>query len=620
MTTVSLDLGLPAGVWRALWFGTLDRFPSSARELGIYTFFEFVAPSRSLPGQTHQRVLVSMSHMHLLPLGTLVSGEDGEILAGKARDKFTSRQEISVDLSRDHTEILPRSRLDMPGPRFQWFGTPQYDALVLRVPARGNSPEVIIPCSVLFQFYWGVSSTLAHAVLSGKFEDLGRYIYNPDRTLLQDGHFCFDVRRQWTDGEVPYLATITADPDALEACRGVLRSIIAQEQMRQHGQPLRLEVWPPFPRVTTMVADVYKTSQADGGASRLLVLRIHSADLAPKWDTLSFTRENDSRKGVGDDQGGEDPPPGTSSPSPSPPLVSAPSHVGVAEIPAGHGLDGTDLKVLDSLSNRFPTLEEMDVEKAPKEGAEQHKPRRRPRRRPGPWSAILGTPDRQTDVLQGKLIGDPGREPAKPEVEEQDVAVKVVDPELSDFASLFSEGNFDVMLDGERATVAATFLDLGHKARSSRQIQYFELPTEVDGEELTWLYRDPEKEHPKRAVCVALTATSTSGRKSQRFVLDFERRFPKKRLGSVPSQPLKNSFIVVWTEGVADTPVISAMLQLVIQAVARNRNPLLPYKVHEAVSTRALRHAKSSPERLIERVLAATDQTSREEVTSVQEA
>jgi hypothetical protein len=613
MRTVSLDLGLPAGLWRAQWFGTLERFPGSARELGIYAFFDLVSPSQGLPRETQERVLVSMSHMHLLPLGTLVSGEDGQIMDRRACNRLALNQEIRVDLSRDRTEVLPRSRLDLQGPRSHWFGTPQYDALVLRVPANGSSPEVIIPCSVLFQFYWGVSSTMANAVLAGKFEDLGRYIYNPEGTLFQDRHFSFEVRRQWMDSEVPYLATIASDPDALEACRGVLRSIILQEQMRQNGQPLRLEVWPPFPRVTTIVADVYKTSQADGGASRLLVLRIHSADLAPKWDTLTFTRENDSRKAIRDVHCGESKPPEASRPAPSPPLFSAPSHVGIAEMPAGHRLDGSELRVLQSLSNRFPVLGEMEFQKAPKEAGVQHEPRQKPRRRSGPWSAILGAPNRQTDVLQGKLVGDPEREPPKPDVEDQDLAVKTVDPELADFAGLFSEGDFDVVLDNERTSVAVTFLDLGHRARASPQIQYFELPTEVDGEELTWLYRDPEKKHPKRAICVALEATSRSGRKSQRFVLDFERRFPKKREGSVPSQPMKNSFVVVWIEGVADPQITVAMLHLVIQAVARNRNPLLSYKVHEAVTIRALRHAKSTPERLIERVLAATDQINRDQ-------
>jgi hypothetical protein len=612
MTTLSLDLGLPAGLWRAQWFGTLERFPSSARELGVYTFFDLVSPSQEFPGETQERVLVSMSHMHLLPLGTLVSGEDGRIMNRRDCNGLALLQELTVDLSRDRTEILPRSRLDLPGPRTPWFGTPQYDALVLRVSATGSSPEVIIPCSVLFQFYWGVSSTMANAVLAGKFEDLGRYIFNPDGTLFQDRHFSFEVRRQWMDSEVPYLATIASDPDALEACRGVLRSIILQEQMRQSGQPLRLEVWPPFPRITTIVADVHKAFQADGGASRLLVMRIHSADLAPKWNTLSFTSENDSRKAIGDDQCGQSKPPEGSSPAESPPLFSAPSHVGIAELPAGHRLDGSELRVLDSLANRFPGLEEMDVQKAPKEAGEQHEPRQKPRQRSGPWSAILGAPNRQTDVLQGKLVGDPEREPPKPDVEDQDLAVKTVDPDLADFASLFSKGDFDVVLDNERTSVAVTFLDLGHKARASRQIQYFELPTEVDGEELTWLYRDPEKKQPKRAICVALEATSKSGRKSQRFVLDFERRFPKKRVGSVPSQPMKNSFVVVWIEGVADPQTTVAMLHLVVQAVARNRNPLLTYKVHEAVNIRALRHAKSTPERLIKRVLGATDQMNRD--------
>jgi hypothetical protein len=550
--------------------------------------------------------------MHLLPLGTLISGEDGQIMDRRACNRLASLQELRVDLSRGVTEVLPRSKLDLPGPRSHWFGTQQYDALVLRVQASGSSPEVIIPCSVLFQFYWGVSSTMAHAVLSGKFEDLGRYIYNPERTLFQDRHFGFEVRRQWMDSEVPYLATVVSNPDALEACRGVLRSIILQEQMRQNGQPLRLEVWPPFPRVTTIVADVYKTSQADGGACRLLVLRIHSADLAPTWDTLAFTRENDSRSAIRIARRGQSTQPEASSTTPNPPLFSAPSHVGISEMPAGYRLDGSELKVLQSLSNRFPVLEEMDVQKTPKEAGEQDEPRQRPRRRSGPWSAILGAPSRHTDVLQGKLVGDPEREPPKPDVEDQDLAVKPVDPELADFASLFSKGNFNVVLDDERTSVVATFLDLGHKARASRQIQYFKLPTEVDGEELTWLYRDPERKHPKRAICVSLEATSSSGRKSQRFVLDFERRFPKKRLGSVPSQPMKNSFVVVWIEEVADPQITAAMLHLVIQAVARNRNPLLSYKVHDAVHIRALRHAKSTPERLLERVLAATDQINRD--------
>lgn len=620
MIRTELKLSLPEGIWQTLWFGSVDQLPQSALSFGTHAFFRLTADTAALPAGSIDRILVSMAHMQLLPIGRLVQGPDGALLEVRPSDARQRKRVLDIDLRRDNTELVTRASLPHRGPAPDWVDDPRYDGLLIRAKRTASTPEVLIPCSSLFQFYWGVTSTLSDAVMSGKLEDLERWFYRPERTrLASDGTFTLEVRRQWEFDIAGYLATILADPDAIDAGRRILRQLIAAKQMPQAGEPLRLEVWPPFPRVTRI--EGYFSSpdeQQAADSAPLFLTRIVSADLSPNWTALRFYRENDNRRNSPSQSAdGAESAQGEGAPSPSPSSRSGihpSSKIVVTETPSGYGLNGAELPLLEAIKERFPELENFPIEKAPKEEPSESTPRNRPRIASGPWSAIPGSPGLDKNVLQGKLVGGVGAVRELPSEADLDLELdeELIDEQLREFALAFSKSPIEAWSFEEVVTVHVEFLNPYEETPASTHPLFFRLPRTIADEPIRWLYRDPDCKFTKRGICVRLRAITASGRQHHRYVVDLERRVPKRRTDSVSREPIKNGFLVAWLEKPAAAADLHRALRILLDAVAVNRSPSLAQPPVSGMCLATLRHGDPSASRIVSRVLAARDQCSDE--------
>jgi hypothetical protein len=578
-----------------------------------------------MPAGSIKRVLVSMAHMHLLPIGRLVQGQDGTLLRLAPTDLRQRKCALQIDLRRNNTEIVTRASLPHRGPAGEWLGDPRYDGLLIRARRTQNTPEVLIPCSSLFQFYWGVTSTLSDAVLSGKLEDLGRWFYRPERTGFEsDGTFTLDLRRQWEDSIAGYLATILTDPDAIESGRRILRRLIAQKQGPQSGEILRLEVLPPFPRLT-LVEGYFSAPDdlqvADSGP--VFLTHIVSASLSPNWRAVRFYRENDSRRTATEVTSGEPAPAGCEL-TESPIVTSGiqpPALIVVTETPSGYTLNGADLPLLATIDQRFPDLAEHAVVKAPKEGVSESDPRVRPRKMDGPWSAIPGSLGAGQRVRQGKLVGGEGALPEGPAQTDLELGLEfeTVDEQLSEFALAMSASPIEAAVSDQPITVQVEFLDLYDSAAASPRPVYFRLPKTVANEAITWLYRDPDCKFTKRGICVRLLAKTQLGREHVRYAIDLERRIPKRHADSASGEPIKNGFLVAWFDKPMAVPETHDALRQLLHAVALNRSPSLSRRPAPGLCLANLRHGEPSSVRLVSRIFSARDQCSDDDLAPTSE-
>jgi len=457
-----LALDLPPGIWQTFWFGSLQRSPISPSSFDIHTFFRLTGGTSDLPIGTIRHVPVSLAHMHLLPLGRSIVGGGGELLS--VNPLFSGKKRtVTIDLSPENTSIVSRSRIDLRGPAGDWSRRAEYDGLLILAKQTATTPQVLIPCASLFQFYWGVSSTLADAVLTGKLEDLERYFYAPEHHYLSKAcHFNLEVRRQWDDVEVPYLATLLADPVAIQSGRSIFRQVIASSQYQQQSKPLQLEVTPPFP-VLTRIHGIFHTASDGSGEStdRLILTRILSADLTPNWKSLEFTRENDNRrKNALDtedvDNQNTDPP---KEPITLPGRANKKKGTSIEESPSGYSSDGSALPLLARLKKRFPTLQDLPAKRVIRDSSSQSVSRVRHRRGVGPWSAISGSASKGNGVLHGKLVGGSDAKLDSVEPDSDMLATTSVESQLSEFAESFISDRISFVPSDQFVSVKAHFLD-----------------------------------------------------------------------------------------------------------------------------------------------------------------
>lgn len=312
-----LPLPLPPGRWRVIWFGNLAQLPQAAGALGIHTFFMLSGVAKE--ERRIERALVSLAHMPLLHMGAEIDGTVGTIWPAQPSAKLKQRS-LALDLSLANTERTTRSSLGAQALTASLFQTPEYDSHLIRVKATSSLPEVFIPCSTLFLFFWAVSSPLVDAVTTEKLMRPERYLYNPKNTDLESTPIRLEIRRQWSDEEGPYLLTLLKEPGALKTGERVFRRI-AGERMKDPTGVFPLEVWPPFARPLSITGLFLQLGNA------LLLTHIISADLAPNWNTLELHREGGRRlhtppQFIEDPEAPESPPQPPREPPPSRASVS----------------------------------------------------------------------------------------------------------------------------------------------------------------------------------------------------------------------------------------------------------------------------------------------------------
>lgn len=153
MKQTRFDLGLHSGRWQVIWFGSLATLEQAPGSLGIYTFFKQLNSEEHPPAVVAK--LVSMPHMVLLPIGTVLDGDTDLIVGMNMPSGRSRRRALDLDLSDVNTELVLRSEIAAVGPAKHWAGDAKYEGGLIRVAGTASHPEIYIPCAVLFQFFWG---------------------------------------------------------------------------------------------------------------------------------------------------------------------------------------------------------------------------------------------------------------------------------------------------------------------------------------------------------------------------------------------------------------------------------------------------------------------------------
>lgn len=599
-----LPLPLPPGRWRVIWFGNLAQLPQAASALGIHTFFAWAGVPKDVRRVAH--VVVSLAHMPLLHIGAEIDSTDGTIWAAQPSASLRLRA-LALDLSLGNTELTTRSSLELRALTAPLMKTPEYDSHLIRVMSTSRTPEVFIPCSTLFLFFWAVSSALIDAVTTEKLMRPERYLYNPKNTDLGSHPVRLEIRRQWSDDEGPYLLALLKEPDALKTGERVFKRI-AGARMRDPSGSYPLEVWPPFARPLSVTGLVLPLENA------LLLTHITSSDLAPHWSVLDLYREGGRHL--------HNAPPLTEYPespheAPGEPPSPRGFNIGPAadnneihESPSGYGNAAADLPAIAALKDRFPDLARSTVNRPFQSDPIEQRPKKRRHITPGPWSGIDGRQLPGKRTIKGKLVGEKATETTEEPTEEYREINAPFDDQLAKFADLLARPVDMLSVNGKELNVRWDFWNPYGGIGGANAVTFFELPKTIDDEVLTWLYRDPNCRRTKRGLCVRVTTEDSSGYRQTRFILDLERRIPSPREGTQNAGLIKSGLMVVWFDEESSALDTCINLSIVLADAARARSPALRKRPFEGVKVATIRHS-NTVQQILSSALLVADQCDR---------
>lgn len=199
----TLQLGLPGdALWQVCWFGALCQMATGAAGWGIHVYFtQHGIEAGQVPGRLVERP-VSLAHMNLLPIGRLVRGHDSRLLGvlplvSAYSGRVGQRRVMDLDFSQANTSPVRRSSLGSANSNRQGTHEAQYDALLVRVAASSTTPEVLVPCATLYQYFWGSSSRVARLITTGELEHLDRFVCKQDETWMNEaGRFHLVLRKE----------------------------------------------------------------------------------------------------------------------------------------------------------------------------------------------------------------------------------------------------------------------------------------------------------------------------------------------------------------------------------------------------------------------------------------
>lgn len=599
-----LPLPLPPGRWRVIWFGNLAQLPQAASALGIHTFFVLAGVPKDERRIAH--VLVSLAHMPLLHIGAEIDSADGTIWAAQPSATVRLRS-LTLDLSLGNTELTTRSSLELRALTAPLVKTPEYDSHLIRVMGTPQAPEVLIPCSTLFLFFWAVSSALIDAVTTEKLMRPERYLYNPKNTDLGSHPVRLEIRRQWSDDEGPYLLALLKEPDALKTGERVFKRI-AGARMSDPTGSFPLEVWPPFARPLSVTGLVSQLENA------LLLTHITSSDLAPRWSVLELYREGGRHLQTAQPLAEY---PQSPHEAPGEPPLPRGFNIGPAadnneihESPSGYGQAAADLPAIAALKDRFPDLAHSTVNRPFQSNPVEERPKKRRYLTHGPWSGIDGGHLAGKRTIKGKLVGEKATEPTEDPAEEFREINAPFDEQLSKLADLLAHPIDVLNVNGKELNVRWDFWNPYAGIGGASAVTFFELPKMIDDEVLTWLYRDPNCRRTKRGLCVRVTTKDGSGYRQSRFILDLERRIPSPRDGMQNAGLIKSGLMVVWFDEESSALDTCINLSIVLTDAAKARSPALRKRPFEGVKVATIRHSNTVQQILLSALLVA-DQCDR---------
>lgn len=610
MSLAELGISLPAeNVWQVYWYGALTPMPTGRSGWGIHTYFRQIAGVDPSMASQVIRLEVSLAHMHLLPIGRCVAGTTSSLLGIQPLTDRTERATYLVDLSAENTYFVARSDLRRGRVGGAHQDDPRYDGMLIRVGATANTPEVIIPCASLFQYFWGASSRIAKLVTSGRIALVNRYICSEEQSGMDDqGLFTLRLRQGMANDDARYLATLLAEPYALEMGCQVAPTLARYEENRSIGKVTRLEVAPPFARPLRLTG-FFNSGWSDSGAPILYLTHIVSSDLVPAWKSLEYSRENDSGKGLTDD-GSEK----LVIDRPTFPKSGIPAdyeEIDVEEVAAQGGREKTDLPLLPNYMDRFPDMASLPASELDKETARYQRPEKAPyvKTTVGPYSAIEGIATTGESMVSAELTGsDSDVFGSNTEAETLASIQPAVHELLADFAEFFAKLPATCVIAGRQLDVSVTFVDPYVPSRQASNCIYFSVPRRVNEEVLAWLYKDPDLKLRKFGMCAKLDISVDGARAETRYVLDFEPRHPRRKVGSESTHETRNGFLVVWFDGVDQGVAAADHLRRTIASVALKGNPKLHKRPAQGVASCSFRHYDYDHQGLLRKILDASDQ------------
>lgn len=549
------------------------------------------------------RALVSLAHMPLLHIGAKIDGVSGRISDAKPSKELTKRT-LTLDLREKNTELIKRSFLEVQPLTASLVKTPEYDSHLIRVKATAFAPEVYIPCSVLFLFFWGISSSLVDAVTTEKLLSPERYLYNPNNTDLNSDPIRFEVRRRWTDTEATYLIALLKEPGALQAGERVFKRI-AGARMRNPTEPLPLEVWPPFAKQLS-ISGLFRPMR-----NALQLTHITSIDLQQNWDALELFREGGRRARTlaTDEEKEEEEKTDRPEPKKIGASIAPTDDVDLLEAPGGYGQGAAEIPAVASLRTRFPFLNRITLNKSiDSSNPIEQKSRRQRKPNQGPWTAINGTPVLKKKAIKGKIVGYEDFEPISASEVEVSKVPAPLDPQLQRFADLLTCPIQELLTNGVRLSIGLDFWNPYRALGESYEPIFFDLPTTLGGEELTWLYRDPECQQTKRGLCVRITTDDGSGKQQIRFIIDLERRIPLSRRVGQSAGPISSGVLVIWFDKKKSTLDTCIDLTIVLADAARTRSPAIRIRPFPGVHIATIRHYDTALTQTLSNAISVNDQ------------
>ena len=527
-----------------------------------------------------------------------MDGESGLIKPAATSRKVVQRT-VTLDLSPANTSKVDRAALQLSGFMAELVKTPEYNSQLIRVTSTADMPEVLIPSATLFLFFWGVSTTLLNAVVSGHLHNPEMHLYNAANSDLGSDPVRIEVRRQWTDDEAVYLAALLKEPGAIDVGQQIFKAIAAA-RMSHPRAPLPFDVWPPFARPLTVTGLFRQVGDS------LLLTHILSVDLAQGWSVLEIYREGGRRVRTTTqfDDKKESPP------EPPPPNgsigISSTEDIELKETPGGWSSGAADLPAVAALKARFPKLLDVEIRK-PIDGApiEQRKRTRRRITR-GPYTAMNGRPLPRGGAIKGKIVGDGTLGVTGDDLQTREVATPF-DDQLLKFRDLLARSPKTLAIEGE-VVVSLDFWDPYCGVSGADKPILFKLPTRVDGERRTWLYRDPGCLRTKHGICVRLSAVDTGGKPTVRYLVDLERRVPLRRDGSSDERPISTGLMVVWFDQPLTAMEACINLQIVLADAARTRSTARNIRPMRGAHVATIRHRSAALRQTLASALATEDQ------------
>ena len=154
---------------------------------------------------------------------------------------------------------------------------------------------IIIPCWVVFQYYFATSSRLASSLINGDLEKGSNLIFNPASPLTyhnyEDGYFYLRLRQTMIDKDVRTIARIAADERIIQDVANIYNSMVANFNNGKGAFP---EAYLPFFGETRM--KLHGKNIKNEQEWFFFVYSIESCSGEYYYKKLKFDRDNDGTK------------------------------------------------------------------------------------------------------------------------------------------------------------------------------------------------------------------------------------------------------------------------------------------------------------------------------------